>query len=326
MNRLGCLFLLAVLLAGSAAAETFRTIVGGRLSVSADRTDSAVLPLTYIDSALIDLAGDKRFLKGVELELRIPQPFMKYRGSIALAFYAPLKPIPAEGVADISADRLGFELIPNKLQAVYHIPVRRNHGLKASPYVSMPTSIIPVTSFPLLVRLMPVIKGLPEELESISFQLSAKAIPADEGALRVSFKYPEKLKDKPFTLLIDDVVVEERTRELILPAGEHSVVVVSDHYRNENRRVIIERAKTTDLQLELQDPTPLLILEAPENAVVFFDGKQVTDTREPFAADPGEHEIRFTIGDYSVVRPVTVRKGRTYRVSLSIDVDISESD
>jgi hypothetical protein len=109
---------------------------------------------------------------------------------------------------------------------------------------------------------MPVIKGLPEELESLQFQLFAKPILSDEGALRVAFKYPEKLKDKPFTLLVDDAVVEDHGKDLLLKQGEHVLTVISDHYRNENRRFVVERAKILDLPIELQDPTPMIVIEA----------------------------------------------------------------
>ena len=326
MNRFGYALLLTLSIAGSAGAEAFRTIVAGKLAVAADQPEGSTLSLSYVDSVVLEVVGDQRFLRGVELELRVPQVYLKYRGSVAVSLYAPLKTVPADGVADLNAERVGFEPIQNKLQAIYHIPVRRNHGLKVSPYVSMPTGIVPLASFPMLVRFMPVIKGLPEDFETIRFQLSAKPILSDEGALRIALRYPEKLKDRPFTLLIDDAVVDAPGKEMILTEGEHALTLVSDHYRNETRRFVVERAKTTELLLELQDPTPLVTIEAPGNAQVFFDGEAVASPREPFPVEPGEHEVRFVVGDYSVVKPIAVRKGRTYRVSLSIDVTVSESD
>jgi hypothetical protein len=318
--------LLILFFCGAVVAESFRTIIAGRMDVSADNPNGSVLPLSYIDSALVTLGGDHRFLRGVELELRVPQAYLKYRGSLAIAFYVRLGGEAAVGVADLSADRVGFELMPNKLQTVYRIPLREGHGFKVSPYVSIPTKIIPPDSFPLLFRVMPVIKGLPEELEMLRFQLSAKPIITDEGALKITLKYPEKLKDKPLTIRLDDAVLDLPPRELLLKEGEHHIAIVSDDYRNESRRVMIEKGKVLDLVVELQDPTPLVSIDAPANAVVYFDDTVVTDPRAGFLAEPGEHKIRFSVGDYSVVKPVTLRKGRVYRIALSIDVTVTEEE
>jgi hypothetical protein len=326
MKRSLCAAILILVLCGAAGAESFRTLVAGQLDVSASVPEGTTLPLSYVDSAVINLGGDDRFLRGVELELRVPQAYLKYRGSLSIVIYAKLDHNPAPGVADLTAQRFGFELMPNKLQAVYRIPVREGHGFKASPYVSIPTGIIPPSSFPLLFRVMPVIKGLPDELETLRFQLSAKPVLSEEGALKITLRYPEKLKDKPLTLRLDDDVVDIPPRELLLKEGEHHIAIVSDDYRNESRRIMIERSKVQELVIDLQDPTPLVTIEAPENAVVLFDGQTVADPRASFPAEPGEHEIRFRVGDYSVVKPVTLRKGRVYRIALSIDVTVSEEE
>lgn len=326
MKRILYSLYFTALLAGALDAETFRTTVAGKVELSVDKAEGASAILSFVDALVVSLEGDKRFLRGIELDIRVPPAYLKYRGSLAAAFYAPLSAAPHAGVADLDAERVGFEVLPAKLQVVYHIPLRRNHGLKTTPYVTVATGTIAPSSFPLLFRITPVIKGLPEEMESLRFQVTAKPILADEGAVRVALKYPEKLKDKPLVLLVDDAVVAEPTKELVLSAGEHALTVLSDHYRNENRRFAVERGRVVELAVELQDPTPIMTLEAPENAAVFVNGVPVADPRKPFALEPGEHEIKFVIGDYAVVRPVSVLRGRNYRVSLSVDVTVTESD
>ncbi len=331
MRRVFATVFLYLLVSGAVGAESFRTIIAGRLDISSAHQESKALQLGYIDSAVIALDADRRFLRGVELELKVPQAYQKYRGSVAIALYTaasslPASSLPASGVADIDADRVGFELLPNKLQVIYQIPLLRDHGLKASPYVSIPTGILPVSSFPLIFRLMPVMKGLPEELEGMKFQLSAKPIVTDKGALRLVLKYPEKLKDRPFTLLIDDDVMDDPGREQILTEGEHRASLISDDYRNENRLFVIERGKVHELVVELKDPTPVVSIEAPENAAVYFDDVLIQEPAQAFNTEPGEHVVRFVVGDYSILKSLTVRKGRTYRVSISIDVDVTESD
>jgi len=318
--------LLSLVLGMPVMAENFRTIVAGSMELGVEASEQKPLSLSYVDSVVVKLAQGSRFLKGIELDLKIPQAYFKYRGSLALSIYTNLKAVPPKGIADIQAERVGFELLPNKLQAVYQIPLRPDTDLKASPYVSIPTAVLSPTSFPILIRLMPVIKGLGDEIESMVFQLSAKSLIANEGALKTQIIYPEQLKDKPFTVLIDDAVVEDPTKERILKEGEHNLTIVSDAYRNESRTLVIERGKVLDISINLQDPTPLISFEGPENAIIFFDKVRVEKPRQYQSTEPGEHEVLFQVGDYSIVKQLTIQRGRNYQVSLTVDVTVTEKN
>jgi hypothetical protein len=209
---------------------------------------------------------------------------------------------------------------------VYQVPIRAAHGLRSSPYVNALAEIIPPASFPLIFRIMPVTKGLSEELENIVFHLTAKPILSDEGAVRIQARYPEHLQQRPFTVLIDDILIENPAEERLLKEGEHHLVVLSDDYRNENRRFMVERTKTLDLTIQLQDPSPLMIFEGPENARIFLNGRPVPNSPEPVMVEPGVHEVKFQVGDYTITRSVTVLRGKTYRMALAVDINISESD
>jgi hypothetical protein len=181
------------------------------------------------------------------------------------------------------------------------------------------------SSFPLLFRVMPLIKGLTDEIEALRFVLTIKPILSDEGAVRVAFRYPENLPDKPFTLLIDDEVIDRPREERVLREGEHNLVILSNNYRNENRVFMVERGKILELGITLQDPTPLVIFEAPENVRIFFDNTPVNPGK-PLPVEPGAHEVRFQLSDYAVIKPLTVQKGKTYRVAMSVDLTITETD
>jgi hypothetical protein len=299
-------------------------MIADTVLVSLDSPEGVSVPLSIADSALIALDREIRFFRGIELEFTCPQSYLAIRGSLGLAVYGELDRIPENRTEDVQARQIFIEPIPNKIQSVYHIPVRQRHGLRTSPYVS----VLPVTfpsSFPLLFRVMPLIKGLPDEIEALRFVLTVKPIFSDEGAVRVAFRYPENLPDKPFTLLIDDEVIERPREERVLREGEHSLVILSNSYRNENRVFMVERGKILELGINLQDPAPLVIFEAPENARIFFDNVPVNPGK-PLPVEPGAHEVRFQLSDYAVVKPLTVQKGKTYRVALSVDLLITETE
>jgi len=306
--------------------ESFRTLVTGNLELSASNPEGSTISLGSNGSVIVNLGKDTRFLRGIELELTAPQNWLAYRGSLAMLVYADLDHQPARGISDLEGRRIAFDPLPNKVKSVYQIPIRSSHGLRTSPYaVVLPNSVTP-PSFPILFRLMAIIKGLNEDLESMNFTLTAKPIFTDEGAVKISYRYPQQLRGKQFTVLIDDVVIENPSEERLLKEGEHHLVVLSDDYRNESRRFMVERAKTIDLLIELQDPTPLIVFESPGNARIFLNNNPVSRDSGPIPVEPGVHEARFHIGDYTLTKTINVQRGKTYKIAVSVGIDIAEND
>jgi hypothetical protein len=326
MKSMYGLCVLFLFLGYEAGAESFRVLVAGNAEISLDNPAGVSIPLKYNGSAAISLAEEVRFFRGIELEISTPQLWLSHSGSLAMAVYTDLDKMPETGVADLQGKRIAFEPLPNKIQIVYQIPIRPSHGLRSSPYVTVPVGVILPSSFPLLFRIMPVIKGLSGELESMVFQLNAKPIFSDEGAVRLSPRYPEQLQGKPFTVLIDDILIENPAEERLLKEGEHHLMILSDDYRNESRRFVVERAKVLDLTIELQDPTPLMTFEGPENAKISLDDKPVSYAMGSIPLEPGVHEVKFQIGDYTIAKTVTVQRGKTYRMVLTVGLNVSESE
>jgi hypothetical protein len=262
--------ILLCFLSFSLKAEPLRVLIAGVHEVSLNSLEGTTVPLSYIGSALIVLEGDTRFFRGIQLELTAPQGWLAYRGSLAAVVYGDLNLVPKPGIADLEGRQLSFEPLPNKIQNIFQIPLRQGHGLKSSPYAAVPTGIVPPPSFPLLFRLMPVIKGISEEMEKMTFNLLVKPILSDEGAVKINVLVPEQLPGKSFTVLIDDTVIQNPGEERLLKEGEHDLVVVSEDYRNQSRRFVVERAKVLDLTVELQDPAPLISLNIPKEPGFFW--------------------------------------------------------
>ena len=276
-------------------------MVAGSIEVSLQES-AVTVPVRYNDSVLITLVEDTRFIRGIEVEISAPQRWPAYQGSHAIAVYSNLNRTPGTGVADMDGSRIAFEPLPGRIQIVYQIPIRTSHGLRTSPYATVLSGTTLPGSFPLLFRIMPIIKGMSPELEAMVFQFRARPIFSDEGAVRLSPRFPEQLRGRPFTVLINDEVIPDINRELVLREGEHHLVILSDDYRNESRRFVIERARVLDLVIELQDPTPLLIFEAPQNALIFLNNQPVSRDRDSIPVEPGIYEARFQVGDYTLTK------------------------
>jgi hypothetical protein len=309
-----------------AGAESVRALVAGELVLNADNPEGSSINIPSNGSVVIRLGNGIRFLRGVELEISAPQAWLSYRGSLAMELYTELNNQPSVGVNDFEGHRIAYDPLPDRIRIVYQIPIRQSHGLRPSPYASVPAGVTLPSSFPILFRLMPIIKGISEELEIIRFQFTARPIFTDEGAVRINFRYPEQLRGKPFILLIDDVVIGNPSEELLLKEGGHHLVILSDDYRNESRRFIVEKAKILNLTVVLQDPTPIIIFEGPENARIFLNNNPVSRENRQVAVEPGLHEAKFQVGDYTLTRTITVQRGKTYRVALAVNIDIDESE
>ena len=324
MRRQVCVWAMYIFLAIPAGAESIRTLMMGEIELSSDNAEGSSVKLAYNGSALIRLGRGSRYFRGIELELSTPQSWLAQRGSLAMEVYAELDRVPVIGTNDLEGRRIASDPLPSKIKMVYQIPVRPSHGLRTTPYATVPAGTTLPASFPLLFKLMPIIKGLSDELENMSFTLIARPILGEEGAVRLNFRYPGQLRDRPFTVLIDDAVVKNPAEEMLLKEGEHHLVVLSDDYRNESRRFMVERAKRADITIDLQDPTPLIIFEAPENARIFLNNNPVRETG-PIPVEPGVYEAKFQVGDYTLTKTITAQRGKTYRVSLSVGIDIEEN-
>jgi hypothetical protein len=304
--------------------DSYRTIVEDTFEVSPERPAGSSATLGINSAVIFNIGGEIRFLRGIELEITAPQVWLSYRGALVMAAYNNISPQTASGIADMDGSRIAFEPLPSKLQIVYQIPVRQSHGLRTTPYVTVPTGIIAPSTFPLLFSLSPVMKGLTNEFENMTFNITVRPILSDEGAVRITTRFPAQLRNRPITVLINDNVITSISELIFLREGEHHLLILSDDYRNESRRFVVERARILDLVIELQDTAPLLIFEAPQNARVFLDNVPVTISREPVKTEPGQHEVRFQIGDYTVIRTLNVQRGKTYRVDLEVDLTINE--
>jgi hypothetical protein len=317
-------FLCLMFLNAALYAENFRVFVKDRIEVSADVPDGASVPMIFSDSVLIFLSKDTRFVSGLEFELTAPPAWLSFPESIALGIYSNLNNVPDNGFADIECTPLLFEPAPSKIHSVYQLPIRERHNLRGTPYASIINTLVLPENLPLLFRLMPIAKGWNDEIAAFRFQLKVKPVFSDEGTLIINIHRPEIRPNGAYIVMIDEHVVENPAAERFIKEGEHNLTVTSSDYRSENRRLIIERGRTYNISITLRDLTPLIVFEAPEQARLFLDGVLVKRTAAPLAIEPGPHEIRALISDYTIIKNVMIENGKTYRAVFSVDMLIYE--
>jgi hypothetical protein len=320
-------------------AESFRTIIAGTLEVTPENSAGSSVSLAYNDSCLIVLGKNARFLRGIELELSVPQGFLYYFGSLVGSIWVDVaedgvnpdeiaagQTAAARRTADMEGRQILYEPIPAKILSVYQIPLRSEHGMRPSPYAELLRTPVEEGAYPILYRIIPVIKGMDQEILAMRFQLTARPIIGDEGAVSVLLHYPDTLQNRPVTVFIDDKVVANPLQEMLLKEGEHQISIISSDYRNESSRFVVERAKVQAINVVLKDTKPVFMFEAPEQALIYVDNALITRKSAPYPVEQGRHEVKIQMSDYSVTKAVYAQKGKTYKMSFMMDLTVSESD
>ncbi len=326
-KRVGIAFTFTMLLLSAAAADTFRVGSTAIALIDAANPEAQTYDASFNGAVGIEFPRDTAFLKGIEIEVKVPQEIIEYRNSMAYGLYSKIDPLPAKDRTDYKATQITLQPLPSRLSFVLQIPLVKDHRLKSGPYATVLPYVHDPKAGALLFRLLPVMKVLPDTIGDLTFQVKVKPILADEGGFRLSVAYPPLpgTPEAPISVRIDEIAVNNPGELQILKPGQHHLSIVSDSYRNEVRVFKVEQARVTELSVTMQDTAPRVYLIAPENALIQMDGESVSPGKEARIVQPGDHVIKFTIGDYEVVKQLTVEKARDYTVSLIVDVNVAES-
>ncbi|MCX7024523.1 MAG: hypothetical protein NT080_07875 [Spirochaetes bacterium] len=319
------LVLLACLLPGHPVpAEPFRTNVAAVITLSAAKPDGEQLSIGAADAIAIQFSEDSLFIQGIEIEVRIPR---MSPSSVVWTLYKAVKPAPKTDRVAFEGDALLSQPLPDRVSMVLQVPVSERHALKSGPYATVLPTVIKARDFPIVFKLTPVSKGIPPELELSGFKLRIRPLLIDEGILRLSVTGPEpEPAPDDIEVFIDEKRCERWYEPVFLRKGSHSVQVKAPGFRDEMRTVVTEPARILDLAVVLQDTKPTAVFEAPANALIHLDGVAVDLVHEPkIFMEPGEHTVVCRIGDYTITRKFTAYRGKTYRIVLSVDLSVQES-
>lgn len=324
-KKLPISLLLAFLAAVTLNAESFRVSKVHELAVVQTADSEGTAKLGINEALAITLPADQTFIEGLELKFEIPEAVASWMDSVACSVYANISPTPKSTQIDYNGTRAYVRTLPGKLSWVLQIPLKKENSIKSNNYTTKVDTVITPSKNVIFIRLQPVMKGVPEETLNSIIPITVKPILMNKGQLALKLVAPEK-KPAPCTLFIDDKMIPLTDNpKVLLDTGVHDISIISEAYRNEVRTVRIDRAKTTELTVEMKSLEPTLLITAPEGTEVLLDDVKCTIFGKEFVITEGEHKIKFSIGDYEIVRSITAIKGKTYTANFSLDLDISEN-
>lgn len=319
--------LICALLSSTFFAENFR--VGKVHTISLDsnsltsQTSSEKIGVS--EALAIYLPEDQTFIEGIEIKMDIPESVASWMDCVACSVYDKITPLPSSSQIDYSGVRQYVSTLPGRLSWVLQIPIKENNSIKANKYTTKIDCVPEFKNRVVFIRLQPVMKGVPEETLQALIPMTVKALLIDKGQLIMNINNPEG-SDFPCTVYIDDkpVKYDKENNKVLLSSGIHTISIISNSYRNEVRTVRIDQAKVTNLDILMKSTEPTLIINAPETALIYLDDKKCDTLGKEFVISEGEHKIKFTIGDYEIMRSIQAIPGKTYTANFSVDLDISE--
>jgi hypothetical protein len=320
------------LLGAQAFAQNLRGLVVEELRVPADAAYERTVGISLEEMAALSLEGDPRFLRGIRLEMRLSNLLKQHFDSFALAVYRRLDPEPRKGVTAYRGERIFFQYLPylNRIQVQLPLSGEQDGETPAEVGDGIYRLQSPLSreDFPILVAILPLMKGIPDKAAEAKFDLTVKPVLARRGTVRLSLRSAAGAPTEPIAAWLDERELSPAELQALkggleLPAGLHRLRLASPGMQEVSTSFTVEPGKNGLLDIELRSLATLLTIEAPQSAEVYLDGEKLSSlTALPIAE--GTHQVRVRIAEYNVTKKFSVRSGRHYHLSCVFDIIINE--
>lgn len=276
--------------------------------------------------SLLDTYG---LIEAVELEIGIPEIIAESRNSFALYVYNNCTPDPSLDEKTYRCNLPFMDILPSGNTLFYHLPVTTDYSKRTSFNTIVADTQFPAAGFPILLTIMPVMKGIPDGVYSVTFDIHVRPIVKNRGIVELIIETedgPVAEEDlSSLEVFLDNAIISNISDPFSLKPGIHSVHVTSPDFVEKTRSFILDKGEIKKVTLTLEKLAPKVIFEAPENAKTFLDGERFDYIPgESIQLSEGEHTVLFQLGDYSLSKKFRVEKGKSYTVSLSLDIIVKE--
>jgi hypothetical protein len=307
-------------------AESFRGLFVDTVSITGEVGFQKQIALSKEDIIAVAL-GDTTFMKGIQMELIIPEKAKRFSDSFAIAIYDQVQTEPKAGAVELQGKKLFFQVLPVINKVVVKIPI------ESSVYNSQNYSFgtyalqnsVSTVDFPLFVTIQPIAKGIPSSVFDSKFNITIAPDIERKGIVELSIKRPQGIENNQYDLLIDGMSIDKSQKSLILDAGMHTLSIRSTFYKDENTSFAIEPGKTTPVDIVLEYAKTTISIDAFKGADVYLDGEKLQPQMlTDIQVEEGEHTVLFKVGNKSISRKIDVKNGKKYSISVIFDVEIKE--
>jgi hypothetical protein len=319
--------LVMISVALSASAENFR----GKLAAEISSAEEQAIQFTVDSLTAVRMENgidSSELLQGVEINLTIPPALRRYRDGFILLLFKNISPAPSASVTSYYGERFMEHILPPASKFYIQVPVSADHTLKAAQGTFVVDTVCRPGDFPVMLSVLPVMKGIPPEVYSSKFEMSVKPVYFPKGKLILTLSDKdtgENIDSTSGTITIDGTVLPDISGPIPLKTGIHTLTVDIPGYSKEKTSFSLEQGRTSTIALEISRTTPTFSIEAPREADIFIDGTLYDGIHGRIEEiPPGSHTILFKIGDYSISKKIEIKEGKNYNISLFFDIFIEE--
>ena len=324
--------LLLLLLPGTpspAPAEPIRGIVSAEIALPVEAGSQQEVEIGIEEMVAVQPQGNLQFLQAIEVELLLSNTLKKHFDTFVMAFYKSINPKPQRGVRSYQGESILFQYLPYQNRIWFQVPVAGSStALQLSPGTFQAGKPVQIAEFPLLVRIFPLAKGVPEAVATGRFHLVLKPVVTARGLFELRVQPPETRREHPgpYEVTIDGQAVADPARVRELEAGLHQLKIQGEGYRDVDAAFTVAAGKSSVLEVTLEETESSIIFDLPPEAEVYLDGAKVSfQPRQRLQLKEGEHTIRIKVNGYSMSRKFFAQRGNRYEISLVFDIIVNEN-
>ena len=323
------LLFFALLLPYSLCADNIRgNVVNNILLTDTNTADKFEFSMSIEDVFAVSIDKNSQLIKGFELEFSVPPGLRSYRNSFALNIYKQVSPAVSTGVGTYYGKKYHSFILPDTVKFYIQIPYKVNLDNENSPYTTIINNITSFSDTPMMVTILPMMKGFPTSLYSNNFKVSVKPLLKDVGTLFYRIDLPEGLNASQLSVKIDDnsSSFSPSGTRVNLTEGSHAITVEIPGGKTVSRNFSVSTGKTTELDIEIEKLQSFAVFEIPDVATVYLDGeKQQLGPDSMIEVEPGMHTVLFKVGDYKISKNFNISPGKDCKISLFLDIFVEEN-
>ncbi len=267
----------------------------------------------------------------IQLEIRLSETLKEYPNTFALFFYNNILPLPTEDVSSYKGDLVKYIVLPEKSR--HFIDIYFTKKPARGEVIPGTDIIVPddfkKSFFPMLVVLLPVMKGIPDKLLTENIKVKVSPFFSENGNLSINvFEKNNSSSDSnsnkitDYTLYIDNKSYKN-SENIVLPLGIKKLKIEKEGYLAFEQSVVIKSNEKNSITAYLTRELPYVVIQAPPEAEIFIDGTHFKQ-REFSNLKIGEHTLVFKLGEYSISKKIKLEKSKRYLIDLLLDIDITE--
>jgi hypothetical protein len=303
-------------------ADTIHGKINAVTTVGNGSSPSASLPVHLEDNWGVILGEERDFLRGVEIEVTLPEEVSLYTGTYAVFVYNKVTPAPDVNTTSYQGSLLFFKVIEERRRLFIQLPLDSAAGFPGVPDTYVHKTPLRQADFPLIFAVLPIMKGIPEQASRALFHAEVHPLFKNMGKLIISL--PEGENAASTRVFIDEKAQNFAAGGILLEPGIRKVRLEKTGYAPFSATVGIDRGKTAVMEASFAKNESRLRINAPEGTRAFLDGQAVTLDTTEIPVESGDHTLSMKLGDYQINKRFTVEPGKNYSVSVSLDILINE--